>query len=111
MKVATVLDNSDPFSIMRRHRGIISVCSKKLITSGSSIFTKAPTTPSEVRRRYSNGLALASVFKNGYKYKGMCADKNNPRVSGCDATHCKSASALHTRLEQWAVKVGGLSNG
>jgi hypothetical protein len=26
----------------------------------------------------------------------MCAFKNRVRVSGCDATHCSNASALHT---------------
>ena len=30
-----------------------------------SFFTKAPMTPSEVRRRYSKGLDLEVVFKNG----------------------------------------------
>ena len=37
--------------------------------------------------------------------------RNNPRVSWCDATHCKSASALHTRFDACAVKVGGESIG
>jgi hypothetical protein len=37
MKVATVLDNSVPLSIIRRHKGIISVDKRKLITSGLSI--------------------------------------------------------------------------
>ena len=36
MKVATVLDNSLPISIVRKHSGIISVVSKKLMTSVSS---------------------------------------------------------------------------
>ena len=45
MKVATVLDISDPVSIMRKHRGMISVLNKKLITSVSSTLTRAPMTP------------------------------------------------------------------
>lgn len=38
----TVLESSLPDSMMRRHRGIISVVSRKLITSCSSVFTRAP---------------------------------------------------------------------
>lgn len=36
MKVATVLDSSLPISMVRRHRGMISVDSRKLMTSVSS---------------------------------------------------------------------------
>ena len=50
-------------------------------------------TPRLVRRRYSNGLFLLTVFRNGYRYSGMCAFRNSARVSGCDATHCSSARA------------------
>lgn len=32
-------------------------------------------TPRLVRRKYSNGRFLLTVFKNGYKYKGMCANE------------------------------------
>ena len=71
MKVATVLLSSLPVSMMRRQRGIISVVSKKLITSLSSTFTRAPITPREVRRKYSKGLVLLTVFRNGYKNKGI----------------------------------------
>ena len=65
MKIATVLLSSLPCSIMRRHRGIISVVSKKLITSLLSFLTSAPMTPREVRRRYSNGRDLLVVLRNG----------------------------------------------
>ena len=87
MNVATVFESSDPVSIIRKHNGIISVCNKKFITSESSIFTNAPITPSDVKRKYSNGRDLLTVFKNGYKYSGRCACKNNDLVSECDATH------------------------
>ena len=53
IKVATVLDNSEPVSIILRHNGTISVVSKKLMTSFSSVLTRAPITPNEVKRRYS----------------------------------------------------------
>jgi hypothetical protein len=43
------------------------------MASESSPFTSAPITPNEVTRRFSNGLALLEVFKNGYKNKGICA--------------------------------------
>lgn len=51
--------------MMRRHSGMISVVSRKLITSEESFLTKAPMTPSDVRRRYSNGLLFDVVFRNG----------------------------------------------
>jgi|TARA_Y100000739_G_C20524413_1_gene425776 hypothetical protein len=99
INVATVFDSSDPNSIVRKHNGIISVLSKKLITSVSSTFTNAPITPNDVNRKYSNGLVLLTVFKNGYKNNGTCAFKNCARVSGCDATHWSKANALHTLFD------------
>ena len=87
MKVATVCDNSVPLSIILRQSGIISVYSKNLITSESSILTKAPITPRDVSLKYSKGLPLLTVFKNGYKNKGMCALRQSYLVSLCEATH------------------------
>jgi len=37
--------------------------------------------------------------------------RNMARVSWWEATHCRRASALHTRLEAWAVRAGGESKG
>ena len=86
MKMATVLDSSLPVSMIRRHRGIISVVRRKVIVGeellafpcapgvpagfietleDGSFLTRAPITPKEVRRRYSNGLDLEVVFKKG----------------------------------------------
>jgi hypothetical protein len=65
IKVATVYESSVPLSMIRKHRGIISVCRRKLITSESSILTKAPMTPRDVSLRYSKGLPLLTVFRNG----------------------------------------------
>lgn len=39
----TVFESSLPVSMIRRHRGMISVVNRKLITSCSSVFTSAPT--------------------------------------------------------------------
>lgn len=64
-------------------------------------------TPSEVSRRYSNGRCLETVLRNGYKYKGICAATSFGFVSGCEATHCTRARALHTRLLACGLKVGG----
>jgi len=36
--------------------------------------TRAPMTPKLVRRRYSNGLVLLVVLRNGYKNNGMWAN-------------------------------------
>ena len=38
-----------------------------------SFLTSAPMTPSEVRRRYSNGRDLEVVFRKGYRNRGMWA--------------------------------------
>ena len=72
MKVATVLESSDPLSIILKHRGIISVLINVFIISGSSdylninhTFTNAPITPKAVSLRYSKGLLLFIVFKKG----------------------------------------------
>lgn len=74
MKIATVFDSSDPVSIILRHKGMISVDSRKLITSEESFFTRAPMTPKDVSRRYSKGRDFDVVFRNGYRNKGICAD-------------------------------------
>ena len=71
MKVATVYERSVPRSIILRHNGMISVYNRNDITSGSSTFTRAPTTPRDVSLRYSNDLPLLTVFKNGYRNKVM----------------------------------------
>ena len=59
--------------MIRRQRGIISVVRRKLMTSDESFLTRAPMTPREVSRRYSNGLDFEVVFKKGYKKSGMWA--------------------------------------
>jgi hypothetical protein len=73
MKIATVLLSSEPVSMIRRHSGMISVVSKKLMTSEESFLTSAPITPSDVRRRYSKGRDLDVVLRNGYRKSGICA--------------------------------------
>ena len=76
MKIATVLLSSEPVSIIRKQSGMISVVRRKLMTSDESFFTKAPITPRDVKRRYSNGLDFEVVFRNGYKKSGMWAGEN-----------------------------------
>jgi hypothetical protein len=93
MKIATVFDSSLPVSMMRRHRGMISVVRRNVIVGDEfvlpwlpgvpdgfkaevedgSFLTSAPITPREVRRRYSNGRDLDVVLRNGYKNSGICA--------------------------------------
>lgn len=83
MKIATVLDNSLPVSMMRRQRGMISVVNKNVIVGDElfvlpgvptelietlaegSFLTRAPMTPREVSRRYSKGLDFDVVFRKG----------------------------------------------
>ena len=111
INVATVYDNSVPLSIILKHNGIISVCNKKLITSVSSIFTKAPITPNDVNLKYSKGLPFETVLRNGYKNKGIWAFKNNCLVSLWLATHCSKANTLHALFEVLVSKFGGDSCG
>lgn len=59
------LDNSDPVSMIRKQRGMISVVSRNSIVGGESDLTSAPMTPREVRRRYSNGRDFDVVFRKG----------------------------------------------
>jgi hypothetical protein len=73
MNMATVLLSSEPVSMIRRHNGIISVVSRKLITSEESFLTRAPITPRLVSRRYSKGRDFEVVLRNGYKKSGICA--------------------------------------
>lgn len=40
-------------------------------------FTKAPMTPKLVSLKYSKGLVLLEVLRNGYRYKGICAKPIN----------------------------------
>nr|GMC70079.1 hypothetical protein Iba_chr03aCG12630 [Ipomoea batatas]GMC72438.1 hypothetical protein Iba_chr03bCG11490 [Ipomoea batatas]GMC74528.1 hypothetical protein Iba_chr03cCG11110 [Ipomoea batatas] len=71
MGCLTVFESSLPISIVRRQSGIISVDRRKLITSLSSTFTRAPMTPKLVSLRYSKGLDLLVVLRKGYKYSGI----------------------------------------
>lgn len=111
MKVATVCESSVPRSIILKHNGMISVWSRKLITLGSSIFTRAPITPREVSLRYSNGLPLLTVFRKGYKNSGMCAFKKSYLVSLCEATLYKRANTLQALFEVFVSRLGGESAG
>jgi hypothetical protein len=85
MKIATVFESSLPVSIIRRHRGIISVVRRKVMVGDELVFpwlpgvpegfsavveegsflTKAPITPREVRRRYSKGRDFEVVLRKG----------------------------------------------
>ena len=81
MNVATVRESSMPRFMILKHRGMISVCIKKLMASLSSplvvvgygihsserevTFTRAPITPKLVTRRFSKALDLLEVLRNG----------------------------------------------
>lgn len=43
--------------------------------------------------------------------KWLIPDRNNVRVSECEATHCNNANALQTLLDPCPVKVAGVNNG
>uniref|UniRef100_A0A0A9HJ01 Uncharacterized protein n=1 Tax=Arundo donax TaxID=35708 RepID=A0A0A9HJ01_ARUDO len=86
MKVDTIFESSLPVSMICKHRGMISLCSRKLIIPVSSALARAPITLRVVKRRYSKGPAVLVVPKNGYKYRGILAFMKEVLVQGCDAT-------------------------
>lgn len=45
------------------------------MTSVESFLTNAPITPSDVRRKYSNGRDFDVVFRNGYRNSGIWAER------------------------------------
>jgi hypothetical protein len=65
MKVATVFDNACPFFMIRKHKGTISVCIRKVMAKASFSLTRAPITPREVTRRFSKILLLVEVLRKG----------------------------------------------
>ena len=50
------------------------------MTSVESFLTKAPMTPRDVRRKYSNGRDFEVVFRNGYRNSGMWAERQSVHV-------------------------------
>ena len=102
MKVATVLLSSEPLSMILRHRGMISVVSRKLITSCSSVLTRAPITPREVSLKYSKGRVLLTVWRKGYRYNGMWANRNadlDHRIVERELIQMKDKRVLGEQLE------------
>ena len=57
--MATVFESSEPDSIILKQSGIISVVSKKLITSCSSVFTSAPEKEKENIFRQNSFLFIS----------------------------------------------------
>ena len=77
------------------------------MTSESSILTSAPITPKDVNLKYSKGLPLLTVFRKGYRNKGMWAFKKCCLVSLWEATHCRRARTLQALFEVFVSKLGG----
>ncbi len=61
MKVATVLDSSLPISMVRRHSGMISVDSRKLMTSVSSTCSKLTVSHKAMKEPVFHNAASLSV--------------------------------------------------
>lgn len=69
--MATVLESSEEDSMMRRQSGMMSVLSKKAITSAESFLTSAPITPRDVSLRYSKVRWRDVVLRNGNNRRGI----------------------------------------
>lgn len=69
-----------------KHNGIISVVSRNVITSCSSVLTNAPITPRLVSLRYSKGRVLLTVWRNGYKNSGTWAWNVENNINYCVET-------------------------
>jgi hypothetical protein len=65
IKAATVLDKSDPFSMIWTDNWIISVLIRKLIISGTCDLTKTPIIPRVVSLKSSADLLVEFEFKKG----------------------------------------------
>lgn len=74
-------------------------------------FTKEPITPRLVNLKCSKFLHLLALCKNGYKYNGICALRNNKRVLGWEPIHCNKANALQSRVTCSKDNVGGFMYG
>ena len=48
---------------------------RNVMTSCSSVFTRAPITPRLVSLKNSKGLVFETVCRKGYKYRGICANR------------------------------------
>lgn len=79
------------------------------MASVSSPFTSAPITPKLVTLRFSKGLYVFEVFKNGYKNNGMWALRNLLLVSGCNAKHYNNPKTLQTLEERAYERLLGVS--
>lgn len=80
MKVATVLDSSLPISMVRKHKGMISVDKRKLITSVSSTCGKSVTSGIFAQRMCINKyVSRKSTRNNVTSYLDQCP--NHPKAS------------------------------
>ena len=68
-------------------------------------FTRAPITPSDVKRRYSNGRCLDTVFKNGYKQSGMCASNQKWRTCFCTREEGNQDSTCRSSTQDFQYKI------
>ena len=81
MKVATVLERSLPFFMIRRHSTISSVLMREVIVSVSSPLTRAPITPRLVTLIFSKGRCLTTLLMSGYRYRWRLAPMNRGFVT------------------------------
>jgi len=57
-------------------------------------------TPRLVSLKYSKGLDLLVVFRNGYKYRGMCAEEKSKRKESLKEYNIPYELSLTTK-NQW----------
>ena len=90
MKVATVLDSSLPSSMVRKHKGMISVVSRKLMTSVSSTCAQ-----------------ISWTQKGGWCMQQQAQCKSRARLDqGADDAQAGQAQVL-----EWPVLAGGVEEG
>lgn len=94
---------------------MISVVKRKLMTSDESFLTRAPMTPKEVSRRYSKGLDLEVVLRNGYRNKGMWASELvSEQISWLREQSCyrlRSDSGYHYVMQHIVTKLKRCTHG
>ena len=102
MKVATVLESSEPVSIILKQSGIISVVRRKLITSCSSVFTSAPITP-KLEEAACSSKCLGATHYPATRQDQYSLDRSTCAYSTCSPgkSEILKGTRLRGRMEKW----------
>ena len=115
MKVATVLESSEPVSIILKQSGIISVVRRKLMTSCSSVFTSAPITPKLKEDESSQKMLRATIRPLGKinipstDAHATCDHSRHTHTCSPGKSEILKRARLRSRMEKWVEVEGNVS--